>query len=83
MREMLRQVQLEILIRKKQKEETLTSFFYSVNFSDKNFKSQREQLEFLKNHGFNVCDFIKYFDIIDELKEIIDNVSNVRSTLIS
>ena len=66
---------------KETKRRNLDIFFYSVNFSDKNFKSQREQLEFLKNHGFNVCDFVKYFDTIDELKEIIDNVSKVRSTL--
>ncbi len=60
----------------------LDFFAYNINYSpEKEFKTQKEICEFLKEQGFMVGNFFKIARSIDEIKEIISQVEKTKNNL--
>lgn len=60
----------------------LDFFAYSINYIEgKQFKSQKECMEFLKLNGFKVSDFFHIEKNVKEIEKIIDDVDKIKSKL--
>ena len=59
----------------------LDFFCYSIIYCEKKFKTQEEMHEFLKENGFNVGDYFKICNGLDELVKNIEEVGKIKKDL--
>ncbi|KYH34685.1 DNA ligase [Clostridium tepidiprofundi DSM 19306] len=60
----------------------LSAFFYDIGYSEgKEFDSYLEMMEFIKEKGFPVDDYMVVCSSIDEIKKQIDYIEKIRSDL--
>ncbi len=59
----------------------LDFFCYSIIFCEKRFKTQEDMHNFLKDNGFDVGEFFKICNGLDEIVKNIEKVGNVKSNL--
>jgi DNA ligase (NAD+) len=60
----------------------LSALFYDVGYSDgKSFKTYVEMMEFIKEKGFPMDDYMVICNTIDEIQEQIDYLTEIRSDL--
>ena len=57
-------------------------YFYDINYIDsQEIRTQCQAVEFLKENGFKVFDFLKVCDTIEEVQAAIDEVNETRKSL--
>ena len=60
----------------------LSAFFYDVGYKDgQNFKSYEEMLEFIKEKGLPMDDYIRYATTLEEVKKYINEIKDMRFDL--
>ena len=60
----------------------LSAFFYDVGYKDgQNFKNYEEMLEFIKEKGLPMDDYIRYATTLEEVKKYINEIKDMRFDL--